>query len=350
MKTSSRRVRGVLLPDFCRWQFLFAAMAVALICVLIAQAAKLGPPHWQLVGIYSVFSVWLVVICVALLCLFRPLLSRLPGLAAYWGSWLLVMFISVLASLAVLWINQALQLGLFSGRITPLELILRLVFMSGLVAAALLRYLYVHQLWQQEVMAQSEARVQALQSRIRPHFLFNSLNSIASLIAEDPENAEIAIEDLADLFRGALRQADRLISLGEELELARKYLAMEQRRIGARLTIDWQVERLPVDATVPPLLLQPLVENAVYHGIQPRPEGGVVTVSGARDDDNVVIVVTNPLAIGSSSETSSNRVALDNIRERLYYHYAGRGDLLTKDSDGNFQAIIRIPYVVHHTG
>ena len=349
MNISSSRARGILLPDFCRWQFLFAAMAVALICVLIVQAAKWGPPHWQLVGIYSVFSVWLVVISVALLCLFRPLLSRLPGLAAYWGSWLLVIAVSVLTSLAALWINQALQLELFAGGIAPLELVLRLVFIVGLVAAALLRYLYVHQLWQQEVMAQNEARVQALQSRIRPHFLFNSLNSIASLIADDPDNAEMAIEDLADLFRGALRQADRLISLEEELELARKYLAMEQRRIGARLTVDWQVERLPKDATVPALLLQPLVENAVYHGIQPRTEGGVVTVSGARDDDNVVIVVTNPLA-ATPSDTSSNRVALENIRERLFYHYAGRGDLLTKDSDGNFQAIIRIPYVVHNTG
>ena len=214
----------------------------------------------------------------------------------------------------------------------------------GLVSVALLRYLFMRAQWRAQVLARSEARVQALQARIRPHFLFNSLNTIASLIADDPDNAEHATEDLADLFRGSMRRADRPISLAEELKLASQYLLMEQRRLGERLQIDWQVSELPDGATILPLTLQPLLENAIAHGIQPLVEGGEARVYGRSEKDNIVITISNPL--GPEQHTSKGHgMAIDNIRERLNLAFGSAASLITHQSDEQFFAVLNLPYV-----
>jgi two-component system sensor histidine kinase AlgZ len=183
-----------------------------------------------------------------------------------------------------------------------------------------------------------------LQARIRPHFLFNSLNTIASLIPEEPDAAERAIEDLADLFRGSMRRADSLISLSAELNLARKYLQMEQRRLGDRLTIEWQVDELPAGASILPLTLQPLLENAVAHGIQPRIEGGEIRVYGRSEKDNIVITISNPL--GPEQYISGGHgMALANIRERLDLAFGPSSSLITHQNDQQFFAVLSLPYV-----
>jgi two-component system sensor histidine kinase AlgZ len=185
--------------------------------------------------------------------------------------------------------------------------------------------------------------VQALQARIRPHFLFNSLNTIASLVPDDPEGAERAIEDLADVFRGGMRRADRPIALGEELGLGRQYLEMERRRLGDRLAIEWRVDELPVSARVPPLILQPLLENAIAHGIQARPEGGTVSVYGREADGQVMITVSNPLA--PAETRPGHGMALANIRERLELAFGGRASLVTGQDERAFFAVLTLPYV-----
>lgn len=198
--------------------------------------------------------------------------------------------------------------------------------------------------WRTEMLAQSEARVQALQARIRPHFLFNSLNTIASLIPDDPEGAERATEDLADIFRGSMRRADNLICLSEELELARKYLQMEQRRLGDRLQVDWQVSELPEGASILPLTLQPLLENAVAHGIQPRVEGGELRIFGRGEKDKVVITISNP--VGPNEHISEGHgMALENIRERLDLAFGSGSSLITHQNDEQFFAVLSFPYV-----
>jgi two-component system sensor histidine kinase AlgZ len=222
--------------------------------------------------------------------------------------------------------------------------LLQSVLAVALVSVALFRYLFIWAQWRVQLLAQSEARVQALQARIRPHFLFNSLNTIASLIAEDADGAERATEDLADLFRGSMRRADRLISLSEELKLAGKYLQMEQRRLGDRLRIDWQVSELPKGASVLPLTLQPLLENAVAHGIQPRTDGGEVRVYGRSEKDNIVITICNPLGpAGHGSE--GHGMALANIRERLELAFGPSASLITHQNDDQFFAVLSLPYV-----
>jgi two-component system sensor histidine kinase AlgZ len=224
--------------------------------------------------------------------------------------------------------------------------VLKSVFAVGLVAVVFFRYLEIRARWRLELIAQAEARVQALQARIRPHFLFNSLNTIASLIPDDPASAETATLDLADIFRGSMRRADQLISLSDELELARQYLDMERRRLGERLEVDWRVDELPAGAAVLPLMLQPLLENAVAHGIQALHQGGKIAVYGRTEGDQVVITIGNPLA-PEDSNAGGHGMAIRNIRERLSLAFGSRASLLTSQDNERFYAVLSLPYVEH---
>ena len=218
------------------------------------------------------------------------------------------------------------------------------VLTVALVSAPMFRYLYIRAQSQLQLLAQSEARVQALQARIRPHFLFNSLNTIASLIPDDPRGAERATEDLADLFRGSMRRSDDPIRLAEELELAKKYLHMEQRRIGERLRVDLQLDELPPDALILPLTLQPLLENAVVHGIQPLVDGGEIRVYGRIESDKVVVTICNPF--GPDGQVSTGHgMALTNIRERLKLVFGTAASLITHQDAEQFFAVLSLPYV-----
>lgn len=331
----------VILPDFCRWQVLLAAALMGEIVLLSIELLQPGMPVWYQLGINSLLISGLSVLVVLSLCFLRNWLNNFEGDGAWWISWLLILVTAFFYS----WIGWLLlqMLDVPLPEIQRLEFSLRISLVVAMISAAMLRYFYMQQLWQQETLSQTEARVQALQSRIRPHFLFNSLNSIASLIPEDPEKAEQATEDLADLFRSALRDTNEAGTLGDELEMVGKYLRIEQHRLGKRLKLSWQVDDLPTDARVPRLLLQPLVENAVAHGIEPSSSGGTVGISGASDGDYVVIVVTSPLT-NSLPTRSGNQMAVANIRERLHYHYAGRASLSLNREEGQFQTILRFPY------
>lgn len=188
----------------------------------------------------------------------------------------------------------------------------------------------------------SEARLQALQARIRPHFLFNSLNAVLSLIRKDPRRAEAALEDLAELFRTVMLDNRQLIALGDELSLCRQYLNLEQLRLGDRLRVDWRLDPAIEDALVPPMLLQPLVENAVYHGIEPGIGPGVIEVHIERRNDRLWLHLTNPYH-QDYQHRQGNHMALANIRERLQLHFDLEASLKTRIADGRFQIDIAMP-------
>ena len=192
--------------------------------------------------------------------------------------------------------------------------------------------------------ALSEARLQALQARIRPHFLFNSINAVLSLIRQDPKRAEVALEDMADLFRVLMADNRELAPLAREVELCRQYLELEQLRLGERLQVEWHIDKMPSDAMVPPLVLQPLLENAVYHGIEPRVEAGVISINiyGAREQ--VHAVLRNPYR-QEGNHHAGNKMALANIRERLQLHFDAEASLTTKVSEDAYQVHIIMPYV-----
>jgi len=298
---------------------------------------------WSWWVITSIYAQWMALFCASGVCFLSSWTHRLGPRGAWIGNAIVVLFLAAIFSRAAWFLSQ--DLGL-QGQTSSGTFVLSTALAVGLVTTAFFRYLLIRTRWKAQLIAESEARVQALQARIRPHFLFNSLNTIASLIPEDPENAEAATEDLADIFRGSMRRADRLISLEEELQLARQYLDMEKRRLGERLKVEWRADELPPRATVLPLMLQPLLENAVAHGIQPRAAGGEIAVYGRAEGDNIVITIGNPLA-PAGVDKPGHGLALNNIRERLKLAFGGRASLITNQDSDRFYAVLSFPYVEH---
>jgi two-component system, LytTR family, sensor histidine kinase AlgZ len=189
----------------------------------------------------------------------------------------------------------------------------------------------------------TEARLQALQARIRPHFLFNSITAVLSLMRSEPRRAEAALEDLADLFRVLMRDNRQLAPLSDEVELCRQYLELEKLRLGERLTIEWHIDNMPGDAQVPPLVLQPLLENAVYHGIEPSSAPGVIAINIFLRRGEVHAILRNPYKMRHSSH-DGNKMALANIRERLALHFDAEASLESKVNRDIYEVHIRMPY------
>jgi two-component system sensor histidine kinase AlgZ len=242
---------------------------------------------------------WLVLVCAA-----KQLLGRLPEPA----KWALLMSLGAGCALlgwALIWLASDEPVGPFR--------LFSLTVAGASVAAMLLVWLTLRERSQRP--ADAMAQLVELQSRIRPHFLFNTLNSAIALVRVDPGRAEGVLEDLAELFRVALADSSAAVPLGEEIELAKRYIAIEQIRFGKRLKVTWNLDPAAEGAKVPPLLLQPLVENAVRHGVEPNDEGGEVEVRTRRRGAEVEIRVVN--TVGLPSRTQGHGLALRNVRQRL---------------------------------
>jgi two-component system sensor histidine kinase AlgZ len=261
--------------------------------------------------------------------------SRLLGRLAY-AHGLLAVLAVVLAATAALFPFQTFFGGSGSGR----ELILSLGY--GALATGSLAW-YFHLRNRAFSPAIAEARLQALQARIRPHFLFNSLNAVLSLIRKDPKRAEAALEDMAELFRTVMADNRELIALGDELSLCRQYLNLEQLRLGERLSVQWRLDPEVERALVPPMLLQPLIENAVYHGIEPGIGAGVIEVRIERRDDRLSLQLSNPYH-EDFQHRQGNRMALANIRERLQLHFDLEASLDTRVAGDRYEIGIVMPY------
>jgi two-component system, LytTR family, sensor histidine kinase AlgZ len=192
--------------------------------------------------------------------------------------------------------------------------------------------------------ALAEARLQALQARIRPHFLFNSINAVLSLMRQEPRRAEQALEDLADLFRVLMADNRQLTPIAREVDLAKQYLSIEFLRLGDRLRVEWDVTHMPADALIPPLVLQPLLENAVYHGIEPRTEPGTITIGIRRDGERIQMILRNPF-LPRGNHRAGNRMALANIRERLALHFDAEASIHTVETGNIYEVRIVIPYL-----
>jgi two-component system, LytTR family, sensor histidine kinase AlgZ len=335
------------IPDFCATRMVFAVVLIAeLVAVTLALARPDAAFLTELARI-SLFLQWLGLTNAALLCYSRRWLARLTVSQSSAAVFALILLNTVVIS------ELSLMLGTAFGAVgiteTPTDhwpFLLRNAGIAVIVTALLLRYFFVTHQWQKHVRAEALSRIQALQARIRPHFLFNSMNTIAALTRSDPKRAEEAVEDLADLFRATLRDSHSPLRLKEELELTRIYQRIEALRLGGRLNVRWDVGALPMRAFVPGLTVQPLLENAIYHGIEPLESGGTVTISGKVVDGEIELVVSNPvLRDGSPSEPrAGNRLALDNIRQRLDLAYGGRGSLKVEREADSYRVTVRFPY------
>lgn len=338
---SAPRNDNFFLPDFCGLQAVFAVVVLSELFAFILTLAQLGQgaAWWDTLALTSLFMQWAGLTGAAVLCASRRALARLNNRVAALVSYgLLLLVILLLSELA--W-RLILEPGLHGG--SHAGFVLRNLAIGAIVSALALRYFYVSHQSRRRLVAESEARFAALQARIRPHFLFNSMNTIASLTRSDAARAEAAIEDLSDLFRASLGDGRRLIPLQEELALTRRYLHMEELRLGPRLHLDWQVDGVPPDAAIPPLTLQPLVENAIYHGIEQLPDGGTVTIGGVLEQATLSLTVSNPCP-AQGRERSGNRIAVENIRQRLAFHFGPEAALEAGEDAGAYRVQLRLPY------
>lgn len=238
-------------------------------------------------------------------------------------------------------LTSLFMLRLFSRWFDDLPTTFRMVLTTLGITALILYYFYL--LHRVHSPAVTEARLQALQARIRPHFLFNSINAVLSLIRTQPKQAETALQDMADLFRVVMADNRELVPLAEEIGVCRQYLALEKLRLNERLNVTWQIDNMPPDTLIPPLILQPLLENAVYHGIEPLSQGGVISIHIWTTHREIHLVLRNPDA-QEDVHHHGNKMALSNVRERLILHYDLEASLKTRQINGVYEVHIVLPF------
>ena len=333
------------LPDFCATATVFVVVLVAALVAIVLTLAAYDTPGEFLVELSktSMFVLWLALLGCALMCVLR---GRLEG-AGKTRAFVLSFFILLAMCLALAEVAYQLT-RIFAESViiedTHAGFIFRTFAISSIVIALAMRYLYVSSEWRRSIVLEAQARISALQALIRPHFLFNSMNTIASLTRTDPRQAEEAVEDLSDLLRANLGGAKDRTTLKQELEIAAIYQRIEKLRLGDRLKVRWDVADLPMRALIPSLTIQPLLENAIYHGIELLPDGGEVVVSGKRDGKDLVITMSNPVATGIERSKRGNKMAMNNICQRYELAYGHRAIVAVDDSGDTFVVSLRFPW------
>jgi two-component system sensor histidine kinase AlgZ len=333
------------LPNLCDPGHLIMLVLVsALLAALLELAgiSTIAPFPWAgFAGTY--FLVLWIALCSALvLCRLRPVLLRLQRpTAAIISFAILLGMVAVFSALAQVVMHRLHLDGALERPIPSWQYILRNVMMGAIIDGLVLRYFYLQEQLRGKQRAELTARLQALQSRIRPHFLFNSMNIIASLIQVDQDKAEQAVEDLSELFRASLR-AEGEVPLDEELMLCQRYVNIEALRLGDRLQVEWRMHKVPETVRIPLLTLQPLIENAIYHGVELRGEPSLVRISVDYNGHEVVIIMTNPAA-PKSEHPRGNRMAIANIRQRLQAHYGKAAKLSTSADREVFTTYLSYP-------
>lgn len=338
-------IASSLLPNFCEVSNLFiVVLFTEVLAIIFAMAASSDSAQfWDYLALSSLLMVWIALLNAAILCWLRDWLHRRKQSHCLIISFCLMMLVSLLVSILAGLASTLLYIDYQLSHFDAL-FFLRVMTISAAIYFLLLRYFYIQHQWRKNLAIQSQAEIQALRARIRPHFLFNSMNTIASLIAISPETAETAIENLSDLFRANLSEQN-INLLADEIELTKSYLAIETLRLGDRLQIEWQIDQNLLDIEVPSLCIQPLAENAVYHGIEPIAEGGKIIISALQIDKTLKLSVSNPLVPENQSLRSKkgNQMAQDNIRQRLKLVYGKKGGFTINDTKENYTVSLLIP-------
>lgn len=340
----------VYLPDFCSPSTLFIVVLAAELVAIVLTLAGYRPDGQFLIELSktSFFILWIAVLATALMCRLKNRLESAGRQRAFVFSFI------VLEVMCLLVAEGAWQLTRIFGESAIIydshaTFLLRTFLISSIVVALAMRYLYISSEWRRSIVLEAQSRISALQALIRPHFLFNSMNTIASLTRSDPRQAEEAVEDLSDLLRANLGGPSNRTSLKAELETAAIYQRIEKLRLGDRLSVRWNVAELPMRARIPSLTIQPLLENAIYHGIELLPEGGEVVVDGKQNDGEISIAISNPTAPGKHSSKDGNQMAMSNIRQRFELAYGSRGSVTIDESGERFTVSLRFPLEIGET-
>lgn len=302
-------------PDLCSIQaVLFIVLGTELLALVITLLqGPLQQFSWPTLGQVSMLSLWISLCTAGILCQARHWLGRIPTALAGGLSYATVLVVALVFTAAGQWLVV---------RSVDWFEVAKVMIVTAIVAGVVLRYIYLQQQLTNQQQASNRAHINALQARIRPHFLFNSLNAVVSLIGFDQKRAERVVLDLCDLFRASIAEP-ALVPMAKEIALAEQYLAIEALRLDRRLRVTWNIQGDMAQCWIPSMILQPLLENAVFHGIEPRRDGGEIVIDVHNVSGDVELTITNPLS-ERSSDRVSNGVAQDNIRARLQAHFGTR--------------------------
>jgi two-component system sensor histidine kinase AlgZ len=335
------------LPNFCRGRAIGGIVLIAemLAVVVTLVTRRISANLFQDLLLISLFVQWIALASAASLCAARGFLNRLPNPRALGFAFLLLLAVELVVSEAAVWVLW------LAGTVSSPHPDWYAYFhvqnftVAAIIDALALRYFLARHQLQQRTLSEARAKVEVLRSRIRPHFLFNTMNIIASLIRSAPDKAEAAIEDMADLFRSMLGENESLVPVNNEIAIAKKYLDIESLRLDDRLRVDWDIGKFPRKAVMPVLTLQPLLENAIHHGIEPNPQGGTIGVRLWEDDQSLHISVTNPLPKQKSKlvEEPRGERTLENLRLRLESHYGDAAQLEIMEESGRFTVRAKLP-------
>ncbi|ROO28003.1 histidine kinase [Salinisphaera orenii MK-B5] len=332
------------LPDFCTGS---RVLHVLLVCEAVAVVLALGEadpaalPRRLL--LLSVYLQWIGICSAAALCLVRRHAGHLDARGVVALAYLILLAVTFAITEITFVAGRYAGFSPLFGPAGHLAFVARSLGICAVVAALALRYFWLRSAWRQHARAEVQARLEALQARIEPHFLFNSLNSVAALIAARPAAAERALEDLAALLRARLADdAPDVVALADELVLVEAYVRIEQLRLGERLTLDFDIDPAARGCRLPALMVQPLVENAIAHGVARLPAGGTVGVAAGLRERMLVVRVTNPLAADAPA-APGNRQALVNIRRRLALRYGDTARIDIARDEQRFIVDMQLP-------
>ena len=319
------------LPDFCNLGIMLRLLLIVnLLCFAAAVVRAETRELWNQFLFISVVAQPAIIFSLLVLCALRKPFAKLR----YWQAISSVLLLEgIIGALFWKWLEM------IAPSAQPISLWQYGFFFAFATGFALL---YFDLRSRALSPALTEARLQALQARIRPHFLFNTINAVLSLIRSEPKRAERMLEDMSELFRVLMADNRKLTPLADEIALCKRYLEIEEIRLGERLIVNWKTGEMPAHALVPPLILQPLVENAVYHGIEPRRVPGTLSIEIVPDGKRFSIRLTNPFH-AESTHVSGNRMAIANIKERLQLHFDAEAGLRAEVKGETYVVTITLP-------
>ena len=353
-ETARKSKKPFVHPDFFirigQWQYfveLFMASIVLALLLALAEAqswSQLDPTH---VIKYVLYINWIVLVFIVVLDQMKSIWQEMHALTSTIAGFLLLQLIVLLttSSLNVLFYwGSNFSLQNLSWSVVFDQVFLHLGY-GGLLGAFCLRYIYVRGEWLKQQKSELNARIQAMQARIHPHFLFNSLNSVVSLIGSDPDRAEQMLIDLSRLFRASFQEL-KLVKLTEEIQLCQHYLAIEKVRLGSRLDVEWNIQQPEQlhQVMIPLLTLQPLLENCIFHGVEKKQANAKIVILVEILQNQVTIVITNPFILDKMESRESHGIAVENVKQRLKAHFGYSVQFRNHAGNGIFTTVLQYQY------
>ena len=333
------------LPDFCAGEAVINVVLIAqmLAFVVTLLTRRIFQSVFVDLAMISLLVQWIALTSVALLCVSRASLNRLSPLRAVIAAYVMLLAATVIVGEAGLWIAALVGLIPTAHPDWYSYYHVQNLTVSAIVNALALRYFFVKHEIKQRTASEARAKLAALQSRIRPHFLFNSMNVVASLIRTAPAKAEAAIEDVADLFRMMLAEEESLVPVKHEIEVAKKYLHLEGLRLDNRLRLEWDVGKFPRRAVMPVLTLQAVLENAIHYAAELATTGNLIKLKLVEDNDVLTVSVSAAIPQNITKAQVVDDASLDNLRQRLESHYGDRAQLNVVHDDGRYEVMLSLP-------